>query len=105
MDLDMAVNRQLHNKKGFLSEELKQIDNEDLEIPDYFPINDVRKPVQEYIKDKLNEIINQLFEGRNKVEKYMSRQELLAYDEVLLSHLKHESLYPKLKRELYKDFN
>lgn len=105
MDLDIAINKQLHNKRGFLSQELKQLDNLDVDIPDFFDLNDVRKPVDLYVKDKLTKIVEELFEARNKVEKYMSRQELLAYDQVMMSYLSHENLLPKLRREIYKDFN
>jgi hypothetical protein len=53
----------------------------------------------------LHEVIDQLFEARNKVEKYLTRRELEAYDQDLAQHLKHESLANKLKREIYKDYN
>jgi hypothetical protein len=105
MELDMALNRQLHNKKGFLSAELRGLDDEELEIPEWFPINDVRKPAHVYVEDSLREIMDELFEGRARVEKYMSRNELVAYDEVLMEYLRHKNLMPKLKREIYKDFN
>lgn len=101
----MALNRHLHNKKGFLSAELRSLDNEELEIPEYFDFNDVRKPVDIYVKDALRNIMEELFEGRAKVEKFMSRNELIAYDEVLMDYLKHRNLVPKLRREIYKDFN
>lgn len=80
MDLDTAVNKQLHNKRGFLSQELKKLDQMTVDIPEYYDLNDVRKPVDLYVKDKLSKIVEELFEARNKVEKYMSRQELVAYD-------------------------
>jgi hypothetical protein len=65
----------------------------------------VRKPAHLYVSDKLHEVIDQLFEARNKVEKYLTRRELEAYDQELAQHLKHNFLADKLKREIYKDYN
>jgi hypothetical protein len=37
-------------------------------------------PADLYVKTLLEKIIEQLFEARRKLEKYLSRQELIAYD-------------------------
>jgi chromatin remodeling complex protein RSC6 len=58
---------------------------------------DVRKPVSTYVEGKLDSLLNDIFEVRRKVEKTLSRNELLAYDKVLSSHLTKEALLPRLK--------
>lgn len=77
----------------------------DLDIPEYFPVNDVRKPVDLYVMETLREIVHALFESRREIEKQMTRAELLTYDGVLSSFLQYENLMPKLKREIAKDLN
>jgi len=37
-------------------------------VPSYFDVWDVRKPAELYVKDKLLEIIDELFDARKKVE-------------------------------------
>ena len=88
-----------------MSSKLRKLDDTELDIPEFFDVYDVRKPIDLYIQDSLRVIITEIFEARKEVEKYMSRQELLAYDEILMDCLKHDNLMPKLRREIYKDFN
>jgi len=83
MELDLAVNRQLHKGKGGLSKELREMDLDSAEIPAHF----------------------ELFEARSGLEKHLSRQELVAYDKVLAKYLKQDVLIPKLKRDIYRDYN
>lgn len=71
--------------------------DEDVLIPEYFEANDVRKPVDKYVKDHLTDIIKELFESRRSLEKYMSRQELTKYDSILAGYLEYDALLPKLK--------
>jgi len=39
------------------------------------------------VKDKLYEIVDQAFQVRRKLEKNMSRRELVAFDKVLMRYL------------------
>ena len=89
---------------GF-SENAKELARTDLVIPEYFDINDVRKPPKVYVEDKLKEIISDLFQARRSIEKNLSRNELTAYDHVLQKYLDQEIIMKKLKREIYKDYN
>lgn len=57
--------------------------DEDLIIPEYFDLFDPRKPVKKYVEDKLENILQNIFEVRRKVEKTLTRRELLAYDTML----------------------
>lgn len=66
---------------------------------------DVRKPTKQYVEDKLNEILNEIFEVRRRVEKTMNRNELLAYDRVLAQHLTKEALLPRLKERIEQQRN
>ena len=64
MDLDIAVNRQLHGGMSALSQEHKDLASEDTDIPTYFDYNDVRKPASVYVEDRLRSIIQELFSTR-----------------------------------------
>lgn len=105
MELDIAVNKQLHNNMGGLSNALRAMGDDDFLIPEFYDTYDVRKPADLYVKDKLQCILNELFDARRKLEKNLSRGELVAYDKVLAKYLTHDNLYSKLKREIYKDYN
>lgn len=85
--------------KNGLSEELRRvvIGQDKQLIPEYFDSCDVRKPVKLYVDDKLREILDDVFEIRRKLEKTFSRNELLAYDRVLIRHLTLENLIPRLR--------
>jgi len=110
MELDKAVNRQLHNGRSAFSNQVRgmyeSMDGTEnpSEIPPYFPINDVRKPADIHVKETLNNILVELFDARQRLEEYLSRGELLAYDKVMAKYLKHDVLMGKVKRELYKDY-
>jgi hypothetical protein len=80
LELDVTVNRRLNNNKSGLSKDLRHLEKDDCVIPDYFEYNDVRKPADTYVKDKLMNIMVNLFSSRRSLEKHLSRRELLAYD-------------------------
>ena len=80
MDLDIAVNRQLHQGKGGLSRELREMEEGSDVIPPFFDFYDVRKPAHLYVQDKLRDILEELFAARRSLEKHLSRSELVAYD-------------------------
>lgn len=84
---------------------MSELEEEHCVIPDYFEENDVRKPADVYVQEKLWGIQCQLFEARRSLEKNLSRQELIAYDQVMAKYLEYDVLSEKLKREIYKDFN
>lgn len=65
----------------------------------------MRKPADVYVKDKLMQIMVELFSSRRSLEKYLSRRELVAYDQVMTKYLEYDKLTSKLKREVYKDYN
>lgn len=74
-------------------------------IPEYYDGYDVRMPADVYVMRKFDSILEEVFEGRLKVEKHLSRAELLAYDHVLARYLKKDILMQKLRREVYLDYN
>jgi len=51
------------------------------------------------------QIMVELFSSRRSLEKYLSRRELIAYDQVMTKYLEYDKLTSKLKREVYKDYN
>jgi hypothetical protein len=105
MELDIAVNRQLHNNTSGFSDELRAMADDTPTIPEYFDVHDARKPADIYVKDKLRAILDELFQSRRKLEQHLSRGELTAYDQVLAKYLEKDILVTKLKREIYKDYN
>lgn len=80
LEIDITVNKRLNNNKSGLSKDLRNLEQEDCIIPNYFEYNDVRKPADVYVRDKLMQIMIDLFNSRRSLEKYLSRRELLAYD-------------------------
>jgi len=69
-----------------------------MKIPEYIVESlDPRTPPELYIDNKLKTILEEVFEIRGKLEKTLSRNELLAYDKVLIKHLTHENIMPRLK--------
>ena len=73
-------------------------------MPEYFDILDVRKKPEKYVDDRLNEVIQEAFDYRLKVEKNMSRRELLAFDKVLSKYLEPKTLLKRLERSIESDF-
>ena len=50
MELDLAVSSRLHDGKAGLSQELRDLgDDEDLDIPAYFELGDARKSPELYV--------------------------------------------------------
>ena len=97
LELDIATSQALQSGKNGLSPQLRNIKDFNQDIPEYYEMFDVRKPVPAYVEGKLDTLLNEVFEVRRKVEKTLSRNELLAYDKVLSSHLTKEALLPRLK--------
>ena len=62
-------------------------------------------PADVYVMRQFDRILEEVFEGRLKIEKHLSRAELLAYDRVLARYLKKDIVMQKLRREVYLDYN
>jgi hypothetical protein len=50
LELDIAVNKRLHNSRGGVSKELRAMGDDKFLIPEYFNTHDVRKPADVYVK-------------------------------------------------------
>ena len=95
MDLDTAYSRAVQKGKNGLSETLRKLsisetDHPDwytTQVPDYFDEADVRKPPGQVVDDIMHRLIVEAFDVRFKMEKKMSRKELLAFDKVLAKQL------------------
>jgi len=95
MDLDTAYSRAVQKGKNGLSDTLRRLsitetDNPDwlsTQVPDYFDEADVRKPPRQVVDDIMRRLIAEAFDVRFKMEKKMSRKELLAFDRVLAKQL------------------
>jgi hypothetical protein len=111
-DLDNATSRAIHKRKNGLSEELKKYNISDkdcpnyhlTQIPDYFDSFDVRKPAKDRVEDTLTAILNECFAYRKKLEKNMTRRELIAFDKTLSHYLRPENLMARLRKEVNSDF-
>jgi hypothetical protein len=66
---------------------------------------DARKPPKKHVDDKLTNILEEIFEVRKKVEKTLNRNELIAYDKILINYLNKDVLIPKLRKECDNDYN
>lgn len=106
MELDIATARAIQQGKNGLSEEMREdIPEEQLLAPEYYEIFDPRKPAKKIVEDKLEMILDEIFEIRYKIEQTMSRNELRAYDNMLAQHLKSEILIPRIKQEVEKEMS
>lgn len=111
--IDKEVSRVIQNGKNGLSDHLRivAIDETDKEewnytqIPEYFDSFDAKKPSDVYVKDKLSRIIKEAFDTRRKLEKNMSRRELVAFDRVLARYLEKDNLESMLVNAIKKDYN
>ena len=105
MEIDKIASRAMQKNKNGLSDSLREIsiDETDHEawhmtqIPEYFDEFDARKPANIYVQDKLQGIIQEAFDVRRKLEKKMSRRELIAFDRVLVRYLRKDNLDPLLR--------
>lgn len=64
---------------------------------------DVRRPPKEYVDHKLRSILDDVFESRKRLEKTFTRNELYAYDKVLIKHLTLENLIPRIRTQVSED--
>lgn len=95
IQLDVMSQRALQQNKNGLSTNLRALSITETEHPDffttqipaYFEVFDVRKPADRYVKDKLMCVIRECFTVRSKLEKRMTRAELMAFDKVLARYL------------------
>lgn len=112
-DLDNATARAIHKNKNGLSEDLKKYNIKDTDcpnhyltqIPDYFDSYDVRKPAKDRVDDTLTAILEECFAYRKKLERNMTRRELIAFDKTLSHYLRPENLMTRLRREVNSDFD
>jgi len=74
-------------------------------IPEYFSMFDARKAPRQFVDEKLSSLLNEIFEARRRVEKTLTRNELLAYDRVLATHLTKDALLPRLRQACDNDAN
>jgi len=99
MELDITTAKALQKHKNGLSTELRALDVKDpMKLPEYIvEMVDPRAPVDQYVDHKLKIILEEVFEIRGRLEKTLTRNELLAYDKVLIKHLTHENIMPRIK--------
>ena len=66
---------------------------------------DVRKPAKLYVADKLQDVVNDAFVVRRKLERNMNRRELLAFDKVLGRYLEPANLMKRLEAAIEEDYS
>ena len=108
LDLDLLTHNAIEKGKSGLSDELRQISIADTEhddywttqVPEYFEDCDVRKPPKKVVEGILEGIVVEAFETRKKMEKNMSRRELVAFDKVLSKYLQPENILAKVEASI-----
>ena len=71
----------IYGKNNGVAEELLKYDSEHNTWPEMLPKFDYRRTTKQWVEEKLDEILREIFEGRSKIETNMSRNELRAYDQ------------------------
>lgn len=112
-DLDVLTHQAVQKGKSGLSDRLRQLSISDTEHPDhfstqvpqYFDSMDVRKPPQTLVDEKLQAVVNEAFEVRRKLERNMSRRELLAFDKVLSKYMQPENLLKRLDSAIQEEYS
>ena len=74
-------------------------------MPEHFEVMDVRNPPENYVTKKLQDVVRETFETRKKLEKNMSRRELVAFDKVLSKFLQPENLLRRLEASIQEDYS
>ena len=112
-NLDRLTHNAVQRGKTGLSDPLKHVsitDTDDpdhylTQVPEYFDVMDVRKKPAKYVEDKFEGVISEAFETRRRLEKTMSRRELLAFDNVLAKYLKRENVLQRLDDAIQADYS
>lgn len=66
---------------------------------------DVRQKPEKYLEEKLQQVVDEAFETRSKLERNMSRRELVAFDKVLAKYLEPENLLKRLETSIEEDYS
>lgn len=66
---------------------------------------DVRKKPKQYVEEKVQEIVNEAFEVRRKLERKMSRRELIAFDKVLSKYLEPDNVLNRVEASIATDYS
>ena len=75
------------------------------QVPEYFDTMDVRKPADLYVNDKLQDVVDEAFEFRRRMERTMTRRELVAFDKVLAKYMQPENLLKRLEAAIEQDYS
>ena len=74
-------------------------------MPEHFDLMDVRLKPEKYIQNKLQQVVDEAFEARRKLERNMSRRELIAFDKVLAKYLEPKNLMKRLSASVEEDYS
>ena len=74
-------------------------------MPEHFDLMDVRLKPEKYVKNKLQQVVDEAFEARRKLERNMSRRELIAFDKVLAKYLEPKTLMKRLDAAIEEDYS
>lgn len=67
-------------------------------MPHHFESYDVRKPAKDCVEEHLTAILEECFAYRQKLEKDMTRRELIAFDKTLSHYLTSDNLKQRLTK-------
>ena len=74
-------------------------------MPEHFDLMDVRLKPEKYVKNKLQQVVDEAFEARRKLERNMSRRELIAFDKKLAKYLEPKTLMKRLDAAIEEDYS
>ena len=86
----------IYGKNNGIAETLLKYDSEHNTWPDRLPKFDIRRTPKEWVEEKLDEILKEMFEARGKVEQNMTRNELKAYDQSIQHHFNKKNMIVRL---------
>jgi len=112
-ELDVLTHQAIQKGKSGLSEGLRALSIKDTDHPDHYKTQvpesfdwmDVRLKPEKYVNNKLQEVVDEAFETRRKLERNMNRRELLALDKVLAKYLEPETLLKRLEVAIDDDYS
>jgi hypothetical protein len=103
VDLDNATSRALHGKYASMPKPLVE---EAQAVVDSFHYNGrhiLDKNEEEWFEDQIEKILSRFFDQRSHLEKTLTREELYAVDQDLLSLFTHENILEGVKKNLNKE--
>jgi len=99
-----SINIAMYGETQGISEELLQYYDKNNTWPERLPKFDIRRTPKEWVEEKLLGVVTDIFEARGKVEKELSRSELVAYDKEISPLFSKDKMIMRLLHELDREY-